>query len=160
MFGCTLLPLNLKCYSYSFTCFFLMCVYTGAGIWGTREKQWQAAIKRQPRTDWSSLPLPPAVIWTSQTPARPLLHPFQPRGTLLNQLHNILPRALWSYICVYAHTDSAVLQDDSSVMVLREHLYLLLPCAAETLRRSTKLLTESSLDKQIIKKLHSKNNSC
>lgn len=43
-------------------------------------------------------------------------------------------------------------------MLLREHLYLLLPCAAETLRRSTKLLKESSLDKQIIKKLHSKNN--
>uniref|UniRef100_A0A8C4H0W8 HECT-type E3 ubiquitin transferase n=1 Tax=Dicentrarchus labrax TaxID=13489 RepID=A0A8C4H0W8_DICLA len=45
-------------------------------------------------------------------------------------------------------------EDDSSVMLLREHLYLLLPCAAETLRRSTKLLKESSLDKQIIKKLH------
>ncbi|TKS84344.1 putative E3 ubiquitin-protein ligase HERC1 [Collichthys lucidus] len=44
--------------------------------------------------------------------------------------------------------------DDSSVMLLREHLYLLLPCAAETLGRSTKLLKESSLDKQIIKKLH------
>lgn len=41
-------------------------------------------------------------------------------------------------------------------MLLREHLYLLIPCAAETLRRSTKLLKESSLDKQIIKKLHSK----
>lgn len=45
-------------------------------------------------------------------------------------------------------------------MLLREHLCLLLPFAAETLRRSTKLLKESSLDKQIIKKLHSKNNSC
>uniref|UniRef100_A0A8C2X9J9 HECT-type E3 ubiquitin transferase n=1 Tax=Cyclopterus lumpus TaxID=8103 RepID=A0A8C2X9J9_CYCLU len=45
-------------------------------------------------------------------------------------------------------------EDDSSVTLLREHLYLLLPCAAETLRRSTKLLKESSLDKQIIKKLH------
>ncbi|XP_042364651.1 probable E3 ubiquitin-protein ligase HERC1 isoform X4 [Plectropomus leopardus] len=45
-------------------------------------------------------------------------------------------------------------EDDSSVTLLREHLYLLLPCAAETLRRSTKLLRESSLDKQIIKKLH------
>uniref|UniRef100_A0A8C9YIS1 HECT-type E3 ubiquitin transferase n=1 Tax=Sander lucioperca TaxID=283035 RepID=A0A8C9YIS1_SANLU len=45
-------------------------------------------------------------------------------------------------------------EDDSSVKLLREHLYLLLPCAAETLRRSTKLLKESSLDKQIIKKLH------
>ncbi|KAM8827696.1 putative E3 ubiquitin-protein ligase HERC1 isoform 4-T4 [Spinachia spinachia] len=45
-------------------------------------------------------------------------------------------------------------EDDSSVTLLREHLYRLLPCAAETLRRSTKLLKESSLDKQIIKKLH------
>ncbi|XP_074474894.1 putative E3 ubiquitin-protein ligase HERC1 isoform X1 [Sebastes fasciatus] len=45
-------------------------------------------------------------------------------------------------------------EDDSSVTLLREHLHLLLPCAAETLRRSTKLLKESSLDKQIIKKLH------
>ncbi|XP_023136650.2 probable E3 ubiquitin-protein ligase HERC1 isoform X3 [Amphiprion ocellaris] len=45
-------------------------------------------------------------------------------------------------------------EDDSSVALLREHLYLLLPCAAETLRRSTKLLKESSHDKQIIKKLH------
>ncbi|XP_032396192.1 probable E3 ubiquitin-protein ligase HERC1 isoform X4 [Etheostoma spectabile] len=45
-------------------------------------------------------------------------------------------------------------EDDSSVKLLREHLYLLLPCAAETLRRSTKLLKESSLDKQLIKKLH------
>lgn len=55
-----------------------------------------------------------------------------------------------------AHTP----QDDSSVTLLREHLYLLLPCAAETLRRSTKLLKESSLDKQIVKKLHSKSRIC
>ncbi|XP_040012788.1 probable E3 ubiquitin-protein ligase HERC1 isoform X4 [Xiphias gladius] len=45
-------------------------------------------------------------------------------------------------------------EDDSSVTLLREHLYLLLPCAAETLRRSTKLLKESSLDKQMIKNLN------
>ncbi|KAM9841857.1 putative E3 ubiquitin-protein ligase HERC1 [Aulostomus maculatus] len=45
-------------------------------------------------------------------------------------------------------------EDDSSVALLREHLYLLLPCAAETLRRSTKLLKKSFLDKQITKKLH------
>ncbi|KAI3361765.1 hypothetical protein L3Q82_002108 [Scortum barcoo] len=53
-------------------------------------------------------------------------------------------------------------EDDSSVTLLREHLYLLLPCAAETLRRSTKLLKESSLDKQILKKLHKKSeeNTC
>ncbi|KAM3600471.1 uncharacterized protein V6R79_024041 [Siganus canaliculatus] len=51
----------------------------------------------------------------------------------------------------YIHSNP---EDDSSVRLLREHLYLLLPCAAETLMRSTKLLKESSLDKQIIKKLH------
>lgn len=65
--------------------------------------------------------------------------------------------ALHSYSCIYVHYDAAVLQDDSSVTLLREHLYRLLPCAAETLRRSTKLLKDSSLDKQIIKKLHGKN---
>ncbi|XP_061589686.1 probable E3 ubiquitin-protein ligase HERC1 isoform X2 [Cololabis saira] len=46
------------------------------------------------------------------------------------------------------------LESDSSVTLLREHLHLLLPCAAETLRRSTNLLKESSSDTQIIKKLH------
>ncbi|XP_029024458.1 probable E3 ubiquitin-protein ligase HERC1 isoform X3 [Betta splendens] len=51
----------------------------------------------------------------------------------------------------YIHSCS---EDDSSVMLLREHLYLLLPFAAETLKRSTKLLKGSSLDKQIIRKLH------
>ncbi|XP_041825741.1 probable E3 ubiquitin-protein ligase HERC1 isoform X2 [Melanotaenia boesemani] len=45
-------------------------------------------------------------------------------------------------------------EDGSSVTLLREHLYLLLPCAAETLKRSTKLLKKSFPDKQIIKKLH------
>ncbi|XP_029371513.1 probable E3 ubiquitin-protein ligase HERC1 isoform X2 [Echeneis naucrates] len=45
-------------------------------------------------------------------------------------------------------------EGDSSVVLLREHLHLLLPCAAETLRRSTKLLKESSQDKQITKKLN------
>ncbi|KAM9735318.1 putative E3 ubiquitin-protein ligase HERC1 isoform 6-T7 [Menidia menidia] len=44
-------------------------------------------------------------------------------------------------------------EDDSSIALLREHLYLLLPCAAETLRRSFKLLKRSFPDKQIIKKL-------
>lgn len=46
------------------------------------------------------------------------------------------------------------------MLLLREHLYLLLPCASETLRRASKLLKESSLDKQILKELHSKNNPC
>eukprot|EP00066_Takifugu_rubripes_P013620 XP_011602886.1 PREDICTED: probable E3 ubiquitin-protein ligase HERC1 isoform X2 [Takifugu rubripes] len=51
----------------------------------------------------------------------------------------------------YIHSSS---EDDSNVLLLREHLYLLLPCASETLRRAGKLLKESSLDKQIIKELH------
>ncbi|XP_037548156.1 probable E3 ubiquitin-protein ligase HERC1 [Nematolebias whitei] len=51
----------------------------------------------------------------------------------------------------YIHSSS---EDDGSVTLLREHLYLLLPCATETLKRTTKLLKESSPDKQIIKKLH------
>uniref|UniRef100_A0A672ZRT2 HECT-type E3 ubiquitin transferase n=1 Tax=Sphaeramia orbicularis TaxID=375764 RepID=A0A672ZRT2_9TELE len=45
-------------------------------------------------------------------------------------------------------------EDDSSVTLLCEHLYLLLPCAADTLGRSAKLLKGSLLDKQIMKKLH------
>nr|XP_015798394.2 probable E3 ubiquitin-protein ligase HERC1 isoform X1 [Nothobranchius furzeri] len=51
----------------------------------------------------------------------------------------------------YIHSNP---EDDGSVILLRDHLHLLLPCAAETLRRSTKLLKESSPDKQMIKKLH------
>ncbi|XP_029920656.1 probable E3 ubiquitin-protein ligase HERC1 isoform X2 [Myripristis murdjan] len=45
-------------------------------------------------------------------------------------------------------------EDDSSVTLLHKHLYLLLPCAAETFRRSAVLLKESALDKHIINKLH------
>ncbi|KAK2888184.1 probable E3 ubiquitin-protein ligase HERC1 isoform X2 [Channa argus] len=53
----------------------------------------------------------------------------------------------------YIHSST---EDDSSVTLLQEHLYLLLPCATETLKRSTKLLKEgrNCLDKQMIKKLH------
>ncbi|CAJ1070719.1 probable E3 ubiquitin-protein ligase HERC1 isoform X5 [Xyrichtys novacula] len=66
-----------------------------------------------------------------------------------HQLLSGLHKHLLAHCYIHSSTE-----DDSSVMLLREHLYLLLPCAAETLRRSTKLLKESSLDKQIIKKLH------
>ncbi|XP_072310878.1 probable E3 ubiquitin-protein ligase HERC1 isoform X3 [Eucyclogobius newberryi] len=45
-------------------------------------------------------------------------------------------------------------EDDSSVTLLCEHLYLLLPCAAETLRRSSKLIQQSLMDKQMMEKLH------
>ncbi|XP_036385733.1 probable E3 ubiquitin-protein ligase HERC1 isoform X2 [Megalops cyprinoides] len=51
----------------------------------------------------------------------------------------------------YIHTNT---EDDSSVTLLQKHLCLLLPYAAETFRRSTLLLEESSLDKHVIKKLH------
>ncbi|XP_049908952.1 probable E3 ubiquitin-protein ligase HERC1 isoform X7 [Epinephelus moara] len=66
-----------------------------------------------------------------------------------HQLLSGLHKHLLAHCYIHSSTE-----DDSSVTLLREHLYLLLPCAAETLRRSTKLLKESSLDKQIIKKLH------
>lgn len=45
-------------------------------------------------------------------------------------------------------------EDDSSVTLLCEHLYLLLPCAAETVRRSTKLLKQTLMDNHIMRKLH------
>ncbi|KAI1904845.1 hypothetical protein AGOR_G00009860 [Albula goreensis] len=51
----------------------------------------------------------------------------------------------------YIHTNT---EDDNSVTLLHKHLCLLLPYAAETFRRSTLLLEESSLDKHVIKKLH------
>ncbi|XP_061657060.1 probable E3 ubiquitin-protein ligase HERC1 isoform X5 [Syngnathoides biaculeatus] len=44
--------------------------------------------------------------------------------------------------------------DDSSVKLLGEHLHLMLSCAAETLRRAAKLLKESFIDKQMMRKLH------
>ncbi|TRY98659.1 hypothetical protein DNTS_005902 [Danionella cerebrum] len=50
----------------------------------------------------------------------------------------------------YIHTGA---EDDSSVVLLHKHLCLLLPYAAETFRRSTVLLEESTLDKHVIKKL-------
>lgn len=74
---------ELEWCSHSSTCFpFFLCVHLGASVWGIGEKQWQAAINWQPGTDWSSFSLPPAAIWTSQTPPRPLLHPFQPWGII------------------------------------------------------------------------------
>ncbi|XP_026052426.1 probable E3 ubiquitin-protein ligase HERC1 isoform X3 [Carassius auratus] len=51
----------------------------------------------------------------------------------------------------YIHTGA---EDDSSVVLLHKHLCLLLPYAAETFRRSTILLEESTLDKHVIEKLH------
>uniref|UniRef100_A0A8C9U1I0 HECT-type E3 ubiquitin transferase n=1 Tax=Scleropages formosus TaxID=113540 RepID=A0A8C9U1I0_SCLFO len=51
----------------------------------------------------------------------------------------------------YIHNNT---EDDRSATLLHKHLCLLLPYSAETFRRSTILLEESSLDKHVIKKLH------
>ncbi|CAB1352023.1 unnamed protein product [Coregonus sp. 'balchen'] len=64
---------------------------------------------------------------------------------LLSALHKHLLAHCYSY------TNT---EDDSSVMLLHKHLCLLLPYTAETFRRSTVLLEESSLDKHVIHKLH------
>ncbi|XP_051786021.1 probable E3 ubiquitin-protein ligase HERC1 isoform X2 [Erpetoichthys calabaricus] len=45
-------------------------------------------------------------------------------------------------------------KDHGSVMLLHKHLFLLLPYAAETFKRATILLEESTIDKHVIKKLH------
>uniref|UniRef100_A0A8C7YP15 HECT-type E3 ubiquitin transferase n=1 Tax=Oryzias sinensis TaxID=183150 RepID=A0A8C7YP15_9TELE len=69
-----------------------------------------------------------------------------------SRFHQLLS-GLHKHLLAHCYIQSS-LEGDSSVTLLHEHLYLLLPCAAETLRRSTKLLKESSTDKQIIRKLH------
>ncbi|KAJ0013026.1 hypothetical protein NQD34_017360 [Periophthalmus magnuspinnatus] len=66
-----------------------------------------------------------------------------------HQLLSGLHKHLLAHCCVLSSPE-----DDSSVTLLCEHLYLLLPCAAETLRRSTKLVNQSLMDKQIMEKLH------
>ncbi|KAM4720559.1 putative E3 ubiquitin-protein ligase HERC1 isoform 3-T4 [Anableps anableps] len=69
-----------------------------------------------------------------------------------SQFHQLLS-GLHKHLLAHCYIQSSP-EDDGSVALLREHLFLLLPCAAETLKRSTKLLKKSSHDKQIIKKLH------
>ncbi|KAJ7986812.1 hypothetical protein DPEC_G00332260 [Dallia pectoralis] len=64
---------------------------------------------------------------------------------LLSALH----KHLLAHCYIYTSTE-----DDISVTLLHKHLFLLLPYAAETFRRSTILLEESSLDKHVIHKLH------
>uniref|UniRef100_A0AAV2IR35 RCC1-like domain-containing protein n=1 Tax=Knipowitschia caucasica TaxID=637954 RepID=A0AAV2IR35_KNICA len=44
-------------------------------------------------------------------------------------------------------------KDDSSATLLCEHLYLLLPCAAETINRSTLLIKQSLMDQKIMNRL-------
>ncbi|XP_062868147.1 probable E3 ubiquitin-protein ligase HERC1 [Trichomycterus rosablanca] len=64
---------------------------------------------------------------------------------LLAALH----KHLLAHCYIYTSTE-----DDGSVTLLHKHLCLLLPYAAETFRRSTTLLEESSRDKNVINKLH------
>uniref|UniRef100_A0A6Q2XRL6 HECT-type E3 ubiquitin transferase n=1 Tax=Esox lucius TaxID=8010 RepID=A0A6Q2XRL6_ESOLU len=64
---------------------------------------------------------------------------------LLSALH----KHLLAHCYIYTSTE-----DDSSVTLLHKHLCLLLPYAAETFRRSTILLEESSLDKHVIHRLY------
>ncbi|XP_072518712.1 probable E3 ubiquitin-protein ligase HERC1 isoform X2 [Salminus brasiliensis] len=64
---------------------------------------------------------------------------------LLSALH----KHLLAHCYIYTNTE-----DDSSVTLLHKHLCLLFPYAAETFRRSTILLEESSLDKHVLNKLH------
>ncbi|XP_028317880.1 probable E3 ubiquitin-protein ligase HERC1 [Gouania willdenowi] len=71
-------------------------------------------------------------------------HPPSHFHRLLSGLH----KHLLAHCYMYSSPE-----EDGSVPLLLEHLYLLLPCAAETLRRSTKLL-ESSSDNKILKNLH------
>uniref|UniRef100_UPI003AAEB7BA probable E3 ubiquitin-protein ligase HERC1 n=1 Tax=Centroberyx gerrardi TaxID=166262 RepID=UPI003AAEB7BA len=69
-----------------------------------------------------------------------------------SHFHQLLS-ALHKHLLAHCYVCSSP-EDDSSVTLLHKHLYLLLPCAAETFRRSTILLEESSLDKHIINKLN------
>ncbi|XP_054612956.1 probable E3 ubiquitin-protein ligase HERC1 isoform X1 [Dunckerocampus dactyliophorus] len=69
-----------------------------------------------------------------------------------SHFHQLLS-GLHKHMLAHCYIHSS-LEDDSSVKLLREHLHLMLSCAAETLRRSTKLLRESFMDNQMMKKLH------
>ncbi|XP_013861909.1 probable E3 ubiquitin-protein ligase HERC1 isoform X4 [Austrofundulus limnaeus] len=69
-----------------------------------------------------------------------------------SHFHQLLS-GLHKHLLAHCYVQSSP-EDDGSLTLLRDHLYLLLPCAAETLRRSTKLLKRSSSDKQITKNLH------
>ncbi|XP_053334016.1 probable E3 ubiquitin-protein ligase HERC1 isoform X3 [Clarias gariepinus] len=66
-----------------------------------------------------------------------------------HQLLLALHKHLLAHCYIYTNTE-----DDGSVTLLRKHLCLLLPYASETFKRSTVLLEESSLDKNVISKLH------
>ncbi|XP_035245722.1 probable E3 ubiquitin-protein ligase HERC1 isoform X2 [Anguilla anguilla] len=70
-----------------------------------------------------------------------------------SHFHHLLS-AMHKHLLAHCYINTSA-EDDNSVKLLHKHLCLLLPYAAETFRRSTLLLEESSLDKHVIKKLHS-----
>ncbi|XP_031681979.1 probable E3 ubiquitin-protein ligase HERC1 isoform X1 [Oncorhynchus kisutch] len=69
-----------------------------------------------------------------------------------SHFHHLLS-ALHKHLLAHCYSQTNT-EDDSSVTLLHKHLCLLLPYTAETFRRSTILLEESSLDKHVIHKLH------
>ncbi|KAL4617326.1 putative E3 ubiquitin-protein ligase HERC1 [Arapaima gigas] len=68
-----------------------------------------------------------------------------------SHFHHLLS-ALHKHLLAHCYIHSNT-EDDSSVILLQKHLCLLLPYSAETFRRSTILLEESSQDKHVTKKL-------
>ncbi|TSK72182.1 putative E3 ubiquitin-protein ligase HERC1 [Bagarius yarrelli] len=78
--------------------------------------------------------------------------PAQKQTEAPSHFHHLLS-ALHKHLLAhcYIHPNT---EDDGSVTLLHKHLCLLLPYAAETFRRSTILLQESLLDKNVICKLH------
>ncbi|KAG2466568.1 HERC1 ligase, partial [Polypterus senegalus] len=75
------------------------------------------------------------------------------RPKLIEALHGLSIRK----VCAGSQSSLALTsagQDHGSVMLLHKHLFLLLPYAAETFKRATILLEESTTDKHVIKKLH------
>ncbi|KAK1176357.1 putative E3 ubiquitin-protein ligase HERC1 isoform X1 [Acipenser oxyrinchus oxyrinchus] len=69
-----------------------------------------------------------------------------------SHFHRLLS-AMHRHVLAHCYTNTES-KDDGSVTLLHKHLCLLLPYAADTFRRSTILLEESSLDKHVVKKLH------
>nr|XP_015195044.1 PREDICTED: probable E3 ubiquitin-protein ligase HERC1 isoform X5 [Lepisosteus oculatus] len=66
--------------------------------------------------------------------------------------HRLLS-ALHRHLLAHCYISTST-KEDCSETLLHRHLCLLLPCAAETFKRSTIFLEESSLDKHVIRKLH------
>ncbi|XP_066501303.1 probable E3 ubiquitin-protein ligase HERC1 isoform X2 [Hoplias malabaricus] len=78
--------------------------------------------------------------------------PAQKQTEAPSHFHHLLS-ALHKHLLAHCYIYTSA-EDDCSVTLLHKHLCLLLPYAAETFRRSTILLEESSMDKHVINKLH------